>query len=377
MQFRFNIVLSAFKKMVLLRGGRFDRRSNPYSFREKEIASIKRSPVWASSRQFLSRYCRNDIRFLVVGILTLIATSAYSQQVTIKPAVIGQELTVGDHFLYTDSITAPSGAQLQLIPPQEKLGDAEILSPVYKVEKTPPGSIVYACTLAVFQPGQAKIPTLSFALTDNSGQAHELAGDSLTINIHSILPPDTTGLQIADIKGPRRLRGPIWPYFLIPLLLAGIIFGGKKARQLMRGKTVEPSVPPVPPWEIAIQRLDELKKGRHIEFGRFKEFYFELSLIIRGYIEGRYETSAVESTTFELESNDILKNISDDLYKQLFKFFWNADLIKFAKSIPTAKDADNDISFAYDFVIKTKPAPVVALPEAPAEAKAEAENVQV
>ena len=314
--------------------------------------------------------------FLAVAMI-LISSTAHSQQVTIKPAIKGEKLTVGDHFLYTNTITAPTDAKLQLMPPQEKLGDADVLSPVYKVDKTPPGSIVYACTLAVFQPGAAKIPTLTFALMDNSGKAQEINGDTLTINIHSVLPPDTTGLQIADIRGPHRLRGPIWPYIVFPLLIAGIIFGGMKARQLMRHKITQPAIPPVPPWDVALQRLDELKKERHLEFGRFKEFYFELSLIIRGYIEGRYETPAVESTTFELETNDNLKNIPPELYDQLFKFLWNADLIKFAKSIPSAKDADIDIAFAYDFVIKTKPAPVIAVPEPQAEPKAEAIDVQV
>ena len=356
MQYRFNIVKSAFKKTMSLRGvvGR--------------VSGMRSKTEWRNPTTTL-------IHFSLL-ILSILVSTAHSQQINITPKVIGQKLTVGDHFLYIDSIAAPSDAQLQLIPPQEKLGDADVMSPVYKVEKTPPGCIVYACTLAVFQPGEAKIPTLSFAFTNNAGKAREINGDTLTINIHSILPPDTAGMQIADIKGPRRLGGPVWPYILIPLLLAGIIFGGMKARQLLRGKIIEPLVPPVPPWEIAIQRLDELKKERHVEFGRFKEFYFELSLIVRGYIEGRYETSAVESTTFELESNDKLKNIVDALYNQLFKFFWNADLIKFAKSIPTVKDADNDIAFAYDFIIRTKPAPVVALPETPAESKAEAVDVQ-
>jgi hypothetical protein len=302
---------------------------------------------------------RHRIFALLFGLSSVFAFPLFADAVTIKPSIVGgKNLTVGDRFFYVDTVSVSPGDTLLPLPPAEgKLGDAEIVSQLFGSTKPIPGKRVFACSLAVFKPGEAKIPTFNFRKTNNLADTTIYFGDTLTVQIKSVLPPDTTGLSIADIRGPKRLRGPLWPYIVFPLLLALLIFGLIMLRRKMRGKVSEPSIPPIPPWELAIQKLDALKAERHLEFGKFKQFYFELSLIIRGYIESRYDTPAVESTTYELEDNAILKTIPNELYNRLFEFFLRADLVKFAKSIPTTPDAESDLSFAYDFVDSTKPAP--------------------
>jgi hypothetical protein len=296
---------------------------------------------------------------LVLGMCVL----TWSQSFIIKSLINPDSLTVGDRFLFTNTISKIDGYRIVPSPLSDSLGDATVLSHIFKVERTPTGSEVYACTLAVYKPGLATIPTFKFMVTNDSGKIAQIAGDSLRVTIHSVLPADTAGLDIADIKGPRPLRGPIWPYIVIPLALALIIFVGLRLRGILRGKVQVPMAPLRPAWEVAIERLDSLKAERHIEFGRFKQFYFELSMIVRGYLEGRYETPAVESTTYELEDDGKLKAISDDLYRRLFGFFRRADLVKFAKSIPTSREAEEDLTFAYELVIKTRPLPVELAPE--------------
>ena len=98
-----------------------------------------------------------------------------------------------------------------------------------------------------------------------------------------------------------------------------------------------------------------MKSAEDIEFGRLKRFYFELSLIIREYLEGRYESPAVERTTFELENDEKLKEIDGDYYKKMFEFFYRADLAKFAKFLPSVEEAESDLKLSYDFVSATIP----------------------
>lgn len=301
-----------------------------------------------------------EIALLTISLLFGMYLVAESGNIDIKTevkpdkAIKLDNLTVGDRFVVLNTVKVSPSWNLTLMPPGEKLGDADILSPPYKLEKSPEGTTTYACTLAVYQPGPAKIPTLSFR-DANSSDTTLMQGDTLTLAIKSVLPPDTTGLEIADIKGPRRLQGPIWPYLLIPLVLAALIFGGMQLRKRFTGKVEKPSAPPTPPWILANKALDTLKAQRYVEFGKFRQYYFELSLIVRTYIEGRYETPAAESTTVELEENAALKEIPEELYSPMFEFFYRADLVKFAKSIPSARIADQDLSFAYDFVARTKP----------------------
>ncbi len=305
-------------------------------------------------------FARPNLLFPVI-MFALLYPWAESSALVIKASAWPESLTVGDRFLYVNTIELPPGSEFEPVTPDEKLGDATVLSLPARMEKSSAGTVAYACTLAVYQPGTAKIPTLAFR-SSNSSDTTTITGDTLSLNIHSVLPPDTTGLQIADIKGPRRLRGPVWPYIALPLGLVLLWFVGRYLYRRFTGKIVEPVVPPEPPWEIAFRRLDALKGERHIDFGRFKQFYFELSMIIRGYIEGRYDTLAVESTTYELEDDKKLKeNLPQPVYSDLFRFFDRSDLIKFAKSIPTASNAEADLAFAYEFVVQTKPQPVPEL----------------
>lgn len=316
---------------------------------------------------------RRHLLWLIIPCILTIGSSASA--LTIRAKAFPDSLTVGDRFLYVNTVELPPGAEIDAVTPAEKLGDANVLSKVFRLEKSSAGTVAYGCTLAVYQPGLAKIPTFGFR-SSNSSDTTTYTGDSLTVNVRSVLPPDTTGLQIADIKGPRRIRGPLWPFLAVPLLVLLLVFGGRYLFRRFTGKIIEPTAPPVPPWDLAWQRLDALKGERHAEFGRFKPFYFELSLIIRGYIEGRFETPAVESTTYELEDNEIIKSgLPSVLYNDLFDFFLRSDLVKFAKSIPTAKDAERDLAFAYDFVLQTKPLPAPE-PTSPETAQAKTEPAE-
>lgn len=302
---------------------------------------------------------RRQIWIWLFAICAIFILTEKSSALTIKASIWPESLTVGDRFLYVNTVELQPGMEVEPVMPEEKLGDATVISRPFRMEKSSAGTVAYGCTLAVYQPGPAKIASLSFH-SSNSGDTTTYTGDSLSVNIKSVLPPDTSGLQIADIKGPHRLREPIWPYLAVVFGVLLLVFGGGYLYRRFTGKIVKPVVPPIPPWELAFQRLDILKGERHIDFGRFKQYYFELSLIIRGYIEGRYETLAVESTTYELEDDRKLKaEIPQSHYDKLFEFFNRSDLIKFAKSIPTARDAESDLSFAYDFVVETKPRPVM------------------
>jgi len=264
-------------------------------------------------------------------------------------------LTVGDKFLYINTIDVQDGYRVEPLPLTDKLGDAFVTSDIYEFEESGHDAVSFACTLAVYKPGEIELPTFTFVATDTAGISEEFSGEGVRATIQSVLPADTTGLEIADIREPYKLTGPIWAYFVIPLALALLIYGMILLRRRLSGRAELPVAPPRPPWEIAFERLDSLKGSRHLEFGRFKLYYFELSMIVRGYIDGRYDFPAVESTTYELENEERLKPVSDNLYERLFEFFYRADMAKFAKAVPTPADAESDLSFAYEFVKETMP----------------------
>ena len=324
--------------------------------------STKQSSEW-----FLKTIVFLAITFaLIAGIYD----PAMGQQFNINVAIYPESLTVGDKFLYINTVDVEDGYTIEPLPLTDQLGDAFVLSDIYKLEESGDGALAFACTLAVYKPGEIELPAFTFVSTDTAGISEEFTGESIMADIRSVLPADTAGLEIADIKEPHKLTGPIWPYLVIPVALAFLIYGMILLRRRLGGRAEIPVVPPRPPWEVAFERLDSLKSSRHPEFGRFRLYYFELSLIVRGYIEGRYDFPAVESTTYELENEGRLGHVDDDLYKRLFEFFHRADMAKFAKAMPTNAEVESDLLFAYEFVRNTIPLMEESLSEKPEFAEA-------
>ncbi len=273
----------------------------------------------------------------------------------VETRIFADSITVGDKFLYANIINIDKNNKVEVLPVGDKLGDASVLSGILRSAPSPDGFITFACTLAVYQPGKVEIPSFVFALTDSAGIVTEMTGEKKSILISSILPPDTSGLDIVDIKTPKKIRGPLWPYLAVSLALALLIFAGLRIRRYLGGHVRVPLVASSPAWEIAAQKLDLLKKEKHPDFGRFKLYYSELSLIIREYIEGRFEFPAVESTTSELKARSELKISDGNLYERLFMMLNRADMVKFAKAVPIVSDCESDILLASDFIRLTIP----------------------
>lgn len=285
-------------------------------------------------------------------------------QPAIDISVRPDSLTVGDKFLYINEIEIPEGMEIRPVPPGDLLGDATVISEIERLKEPSENKASYACTLAVYKIGDFEIPSFTFAVTDSSGNTEEITGNSYNLTIYTVLPPDTSSAvtgDIADIREPYRIPGPVWPYIVIPIALALLIFGAYKLYHRSQGEQAIPQAPPRPPWEIAFESLDSLKSDRHYDFGRIKQYYFELSLIVREYLERRYSFPAVEQTTYELEFSGRVKIVGEKFYNKLFEFFNRADMAKFAKGRPPRNDAASDLALAYELVRET--IPVIAEPE--------------
>jgi len=114
--------------------------------------------------------------------------------------------------------------------------------------------------------------------------------------------------------------------------------------------------PPLPPYEMAVKRLHELKEKKLWQEGQVKEYYSELTDILRGYIEGRFELPALEMTTDEL--SPLLKKrkeVTKGLFRNVVDLLTIADFVKFAKARPSTKYHSDAFDQVRDFVRSTKP----------------------
>lgn len=113
--------------------------------------------------------------------------------------------------------------------------------------------------------------------------------------------------------------------------------------------------PKIPPHIIAFESLEKLKDKKLLEQDKVKEYYTELTDIVRLYIEQRFQIPALERTSTEIvvsfSGSRIVKGKTLEKLKQILNW---ADLAKFAKYRPMQSDNDLNMENAYFFIKKTK-----------------------
>src|SRR5262249_55134964 len=93
---------------------------------------------------------------------------------------------------------------------------------------------------------------------------------------------------------------------------------------------------------------------------------YALSEILKRYLERRFEFDAVEQTTTELLASMRAQRLP--MREEIARFFARCDMVKYAKTVPPADEAEAAIRQLRDFVERTKPQP--------AEPQAAAASVQ-
>jgi hypothetical protein len=163
--------------------------------------------------------------------------------------------------------------------------------------------------------------------------------------------------DIRDIRPP--VDYPVnWLFWII---LAGAALLGLLVwmlrRRIIFPRKQQTVVPPDPPWVTARQALARLKGQSYPEQGRIREYYFELSYILRRYIEDRFAVKAPEMTTEEfLESLKNSRVLNDSQKKELQYFLTGCDMVKFAKYSAGRDDMEASFNLTEKFIDETVPA---------------------
>ncbi|MFH1504133.1 MAG: hypothetical protein ABIH08_01915 [Candidatus Omnitrophota bacterium] len=162
--------------------------------------------------------------------------------------------------------------------------------------------------------------------------------------------------DIIDIKGPLSLHSSLTFLFIFLaalLLIAAIVFG--ILYFLKKRKEKIEAIPPKPAHEIALEALEALKRKDYIAKGKIKEFYEELSFIVRYYLENRFSLKAPEMTTEEfLEQAKGADFLTQEQKKLLEEFLSHCDLVKFAKYGPSEDEIKASFESAENLIEQTK-----------------------
>lgn len=191
---------------------------------------------------------------------------------------------------------------------------------------------------------------------------HELLSEGVYLKVRTV-DVDTTQ-AIRDIRGP--MQAPITFAELAPYLggiaILGIIIGFVWY-YFWRKRMNKPLFPVItrtqgPPWQIALQNLDQLDAKKLWQNGKIKEYYSELTDILRQYLHLQHNIDAMEMITSEILEAYDMAGLQAESRSKLSGILQLADYAKFAKATPLRAENESSMVFARQFIEDTKPVPV-------------------
>ncbi|PLX16278.1 MAG: hypothetical protein C0597_08065 [Marinilabiliales bacterium] len=207
--------------------------------------------------------------------------------------------------------------------------------------------------VTVFDSGYYALPPIPFLYYTDT-----IRTDPIGFRVRTV--PVDTSQAIKDIKMPYGAPlsfAEVFPWAGGGIALAVLILA--LAYIIRKLKRKEPIIKRVKPREpahiIAYRDLDKLKAGKLWQQDKVKEYYTDLTDILRLYLWNRYTVRTLERTSEEIL--DSLKNIDfsdEEAFETLKDIFHVSDLVKFAKFKPLADEHEKCIEGAYKFVDRTK-----------------------
>ena len=211
-----------------------------------------------------------------------------------------------------------------------------------------------------------RIAPMAIAYTDRSRSPAEPGWFPTRPLLFDPVPPipGKAGKDIEAVLSPVWIYPPaktVVFYSLLVLAVAAIVFGLWKVLKKVH-RTIQ--LMRMSPRERALHDLAELLAKDLIAKDLVKEFYLELTLIVRQYIERAHAIRAPEQTTEEFlvaVSQD--SRFKPEVVTRLKSFLEAADLVKFAAYRPAAEAIDKATGTAREYVERDADEVAVTRPE--------------
>ncbi|MEJ2162365.1 MAG: hypothetical protein P8X60_03340 [Robiginitalea sp.] len=297
---------------------------------------------------------------LILVWLVSLPLYGFSQEMPrVQSGVDTVSIRIGEQILWTVSVDVDSAAQV-IFPEGQTFSPLETVEALKTDTTRKQDRLLLQKTYALtqFDSGAFLLPTQRIEI-DGKGYFT----DSLFISVATI-PVDTVKQKMYDIKpmmevDANRFGWLIWLGIGLLLLGAGAIYWFVFRKKNLT-ETEQDAL--LPPYERALKELKRLEQSRYLIQDEFKQYYTELTGIVRAYLEEEVHISALESTTSQLlDKLELLRDsgkleLEEETLRQFQQILQTADLVKFAKSKPDIRIAEQDRTQVEDIVRKTKEA---------------------
>lgn len=280
-----------------------------------------------------------------VIILLLFFISISLGQIKINSDITPKKGYIGNIFKYEIEVIFSSKYKVE-IPnfTDEKIGNFEILSKDISTKRNDKENFVNKLSFEIvtFDTGWQVIPQIQIGFQDTLNKSKTKYEYSDVENVYILSAMDSVK-NVVDVKPPFSLKiFSVWDWIIIVILLsvlAGLIWYGIIKK---RKKTIKKELKyELTPMETAIKELEILKNKDYLVNKLWKEFYIELTFIIKRFYEEYYFIHLKESTTEEIlpTLKEIIPKKEYDFFNELFI---SSDFVKFAKQKSNIKRCNKD-----------------------------------
>jgi len=200
--------------------------------------------------------------------------------------------------------------------------------------------------LIPFNVGISTFPALEIYLKDKNASVKSYP---INLEIKPLYNPSEKD-EIKDIA--RIFSFLLWLKILIAILviLSVYLLYKKLSKTKKENLEIENEKPDLrTPYQKAMDRISELASSDYLGRGMFKDYYSEISDILREYLTWEYDIKAVKMTTGDIIKK--MKNVSDiNSAIKTRDLLDICDMVKFAKYIPKEQKANDDLALLKEIV---------------------------
>src|SRR5690554_3561575 len=297
-----------------------------------DIKQIMVSENWGSKKMNAER--GSSLSFSISNSLLCLffILSSFSTITQVTSTVDSTKIRIGEEILYTINVDADS-TDVVVFPEGQTFGTLEMIES-YKADTTFEASktkLIKSYGLTQFDSGNYTIPPQRIIINNKP-----FLTDSVRIEVNTVAI-DTTKQKMFDIKPAVEIDAPpfdwlkliYWGIPLILIVVAVYLFQRKKRKDAAKKQ--------LPPYEEAIVALKKLDNSQLLKENKSKEYYSNLTEIVKRYLDREVDESALQSTSDELITRLMMHkdagnfDFSNETIRKLDQIFKRADLVKFAR----------------------------------------------
>jgi hypothetical protein len=302
------------------------------------------------------------IRVWCALLLILLSSSSFAQNTSATARIDATQIMVGDQARVFLEVQHNPANRLQWATIPDTFNNLEVIEKG-KIDTIANGGLTtYRQRLLItgFDSGMFKVPSFVFSVIPGNDTPYTVQSDSFALLVQTVAVDTTKGFK--GIKGIIQVQSSWRDYiWFIVGGIAIIIIVAAVVIYIMRKKPAKP-VPKGPVESLTdytLRMLAELDTKQLWQKNQAKQYYIELTDIIRKYIEDRFGTPAMELTTEEILDKARMMRDMHPYYDALSEILHMADLAKFAKFQPLPQEHMDAMDKAKNFVNTSRPIIIV------------------